>query len=576
MKKRNLMLQTVGCIAVAFLFLVPLCRLVLMSFTQDDGSFSFGNYTALLQEPRTLRAIGNTVIISLAATVLSTVLGVLFAFIVAYLNVRRKKLLELLVLAPFIIPSYVITISWTSALAGNSGMNQLLRLLHLGPVNLYSLGGIIFILGICNIPLVYLTTVNMLRKIPRDLEWAARASGCGQWETLFRINLRQAAPAIIGGSVLAFLSCIDNFSVPAFLGIPASIPVLSTYIYEKAISFGSQSFSMASALSVMLSVVAIAGSLGISAISQKEKQADSIRADFSERIILKDQTRRWVEWIGIGIFAIIDLVPLLTMTAASFQDLYGQSFSVKNFSLQNYQFLFTNSGISSAIGNSLMLSLITCAVCILVGTAAAYQKLRGSGPAVRLLEACASLTYAIPGIVLALAMIFHWSAIPGVYGSIQILMVSYVTRYLILQVKGSSAAMLSIHPSLEEAAHVSGSGNVRMWKRILIPLLFRQTISSSLLIFVSALTEMTLSSILASAGTKTIGLSVFNLQQSGDYNLAYAFSVLIVLLIVCGYTLIQYVCREPVKKGKREKRQNAGLFRQYPFKVSHKMEGSAL
>ena len=176
MKKRNLMLQTVGCVAVAFLFLVPLWRLVLMSFTQHDGSFSFGNYTALLQEPRTLRAIGNTVVISLAATALSTVLGVLFAFVVAYLNIRRKKLLELLVLAPFIIPSYVITISWTSALAGNGEVNRLLRLLHLGPVNLYSLGGIIFILGICNIPLVYLTTVNMLRKIPRDLEWAARAS----------------------------------------------------------------------------------------------------------------------------------------------------------------------------------------------------------------------------------------------------------------------------------------------------------------------------------------------------------------------------------------------------------------
>ena len=87
---------------------------------------------------------------------------------------------------------------------------------------------------------------------------------------------------------------------------------------------------------------------------------------------------------------------------------------------------------------------------------------------------------------------------------------------------------------------------------------------------------MTLSSILASAGTKTIGLSVFNLQQSGDYNLAYAFSVLIVLLIVCGYALVQYVCREPVKKEKREKRRNAGLLRLYPLKASQKMEESVL
>ena len=575
MKHKNRMLQAVGCAVVAFLFLVPLCRLILMSFTQD-GALSLGNYIELLHEPRTFRAIGNTIVIAFGATILSTVLGVVLAFIIAYVNIKRKRLLEVLVLAPFIIPSYVITISWTSALTGGSGINKLLGYLHLGPVNLYSLGGILFVLGICHIPLVYFSTVNMLRKIPRDLEWAARACGCGRWQTLLKINLKQAAPAIIGGSVLAFLACMDNFSVPAFLGIPASIPVLSTYIYEKAISFGSDSFSIASALSVLLSVVAVSGSLGIAAFSKKEKQSESIRADFSERIILNNTARRWVEWGSIAVFAVINFVPLFTMTASSFQELYGQSFSFQNATLENYRFLFTNSGIWNAVTNSLFLSFITCVVCIAVGTAVAYQKVHGGGPAVRLLEACSSLTYAIPGIVLALAMIFHWAIIPGVYGSIQILVVSYITRYLILQIKGSSAAMLSIHPSLEEAAHVSGSGALRLWKRILTPLLFRQTISSALLIFVSSLTEMTLSSILASAGTKTIGLSVFNLQQSGDYNLAYAFSVLIVLLLVCGYALVQVVCREPVKKAPSSKEVMVGRLLSSRSQHPRKMEESVL
>ncbi|MCI1964926.1 MAG: iron ABC transporter permease [Oscillospiraceae bacterium] len=573
MKKRNLIVEAIACAVVIFLFLAPLCRLVLMSFTQGSG-FGAANYAKLFQEPRTLRAIGNTIVIALAATVLSTVLGTLFAFLIAYLNIKRKKLLELLVLAPFIIPSYVITISWTSTFSRNGVMNRLMHLFHLPAVNLYSIGGIIFILGICNIPLVYLTTVNMLRKIPRDLEWAARASGCSRWGTLLRIDLVQAAPAIIGGSVLAFLACIDNFAVPAFLGIPASVPVLSTYIYEKAIGFGPESFALASALSVVLGIVAVSGSLGISSFARKSKKGDSIRADFSERVFLSRRTRRWVEWGGIAVFSVLDLVPLLTMTAASFQNLYGQRFSLKNLSLENYQFLFTNRGVMNAVSNSLFLSLITCAVCILVGTAAAYAKSHGTGPAVRLLESCASLTYAIPGIVLALSMIFHWSVIPGVYGSIRILIIAYVTRYLILQIKGSSAAMLSIHPSLEEAAHVSGSGRIRMWKKILTPLLFRQTISSSLLIFVSSLTEMTLSSILAAAGTKTIGLSVFNFQQSGDYNIAYAFSVLIVILILCGYTLVQFVCREPSKNRDSAHQRSAGALRPHQSELSHKMEGT--
>ncbi|HBC27488.1 MAG TPA: iron ABC transporter permease, partial [Ruminococcaceae bacterium] len=240
MKKRNWFVQAAGCAAVAFVFLLPLFRLALMSVTQNAG-YGFGNYLELFREPRTLRAIGNTVAISVASTALSAVFGVLLAFLVAYLNIKRKRLLELLALVPFILPSYVVTISWTSLLEQNGGANRLLQLLHLPAISLYSLGGIIFVLGLCNVPLVYLTTVDTLRKIPRELEWAARASGCGRWETLWRIDLVQARPAIAGGCVLAFLACVDNFAVPAFLGIPASIPVLSTYIYEKAIGFGPDS-----------------------------------------------------------------------------------------------------------------------------------------------------------------------------------------------------------------------------------------------------------------------------------------------------------------------------------------------
>ena len=549
MKRKGLFFQTAGCVAVVFLFIAPLFRLIFMSLTQSSG-YGLGNYAELLQQSRTLQAILNTIFIALASTGLSAVLGTMFAFLIAYTNIRHKKLLELLVLLPMILPSYVITLSWTSLFSQNGAASRFLQVLHFPTVNLYSLGGILFVLGLCNMPLVYLTAVETLRKIPKELEWAARAAGCGPWETLLRVNLVQASPAIIGGSVLAFLSCMDNFSVPAFLGIPASIPVLSTYIYEKAIGFGPDSFALAAALSVLLSAVAISGSVFMMFFARKIKRFDSIRPDFSDRIFWGDKVRRLVESCCIGLLGILDIVPLATMMISSFQDLYGQGFTLTGLSLKNYQFILTNSGVLHATVNSLFLALITCVACILLGTAAAYRKSRGGGIAVRLLELSSSLTYAIPGIVLALAMIFHWSMVPGVYGSIQILIIAYITRYLIIQIKGSSAAMLSVHPALEEAASVSGCGKVRKWKKLLVPLLFRQTVSSTLLIFVSALTEMTLSSILASAGTETIGLAIFNLQQSGDYNLADSFSVVIVFLILLSYGCIRYACRE--KKTQKE------------------------
>jgi iron(III) transport system permease protein len=168
------------------------------------------------------------------------------------------------------------------------------------------------------------------------------------------------------------------------------------------------------------------------------------------------------------------------------------------------------------------------------------------------IEKSASFTYAIPGIVLALAMIFHWvepipGFRPGIYGTINILIIAYVTRYLIIQIKGSTIAMVTIEPSLEEAALASGIGKLRIWASIIVPLLVKPVLSSTFLIFMLSMTELTLSSMLAAAGTKTIGLTVFNFQQSGDYILSTTMSSIIIMLAFAGY-FVSYITEKICKK----------------------------
>ena len=163
------------------------------------------------------------------------------------------------------------------------------------------------------------------------------------------------------------------------------------------------------------------------------------------------------------------------------------------------------------------------------------------------MEKCASLTYAIPGIVLSLAMIFHWvEPLPGI---IWILVIAYITRYLILQIKESTTALMSVNPELEEAVRACGRGKRALWQQVLLPMLVRPILSGSFLIFVSSLTELTLSSMLASAGTKTIGLTIFNFQQSGDYNLSAAMSAVIVVMVLTGYCLVALKPAEKKKRG---------------------------
>ena len=152
-------------------------------------------------------------------------------------------------------------------------------------------------------------------------------------------------------------------------------------------------------------------------------------------------------------------------------------------------------------------------------------------------------------------MIFHWTIVPGVYGTVKILMIAYATRYVVLQIKGSTTAMLSVEPALEEAGRVFGAGKVTIWRKIMIPVMAKQILSSSFLIFVSSLTELTLSSMLASAGTKTIGLTIFNLQQGGDYSLSAAMSAVIVFIVFFVYSLVALVKKKDEEDAKRPKVQ---------------------
>ncbi len=543
-KGKKYAIHSLCYLLIILVFIAPIVRLFLMSLKSEEG-YSLWNYALLLQEDRTRKAILNTIVIAVGSTAIAAILGSAFAFIIAYTNVRRKRLLELLVLLPFIIPSYIITLSWSSLFSQKGMINQTLSAMGLGKINVYSIAGIILVLGFCNVPIVYMNVIHMLRKIPTDMEWAARTCGYGIGQAMLKINLVQAMPAIISGSILAFLAAIDNFAVPAFLGISSGIPVLSTYIYEKSISFGPNSFSLAATLSVILSVIAVAGTLVEGIFGKKSSGMESIKEDYSVRIPLSSGKRKVLQYGVILFLCIINIVPLISMFTSAFQKNYGVKMTLDQFTTDNFTAILQNKGVLDAIRNSLMLACGCCIICIVIGTAIAYQKVRHPGRMITLVEKSASLTYAIPGIVLALSMIFHWveplpGIRPGIYGTISILMIAYVTRYLILQIKGSATAMLSIHPALEEAAVVSGGSVFAVWGKILIPLLIRPVLSSTFMIFVSALTELTLSSMLAAAGTKTIGLMIFNFQQAGDYNLAAAMSVVIVVLVLTGYFLINH------------------------------------
>lgn len=515
-----------------FVFLFPLFTLFKMGF-EVEGGFGIANFTGIFESLRTLQAIGNTFIIAFGATAISVAVGFLYALIVAYTNIRFKRLVELLVILPYIIPGYVVTLSWTALFAGNSPVNAFLRENGLPVINMYSLGGIILVLGISNAALVYLNIVDILRKVPQEQEWASRIAGYRMKETLRNINFRTVLPAIVSGIILAFLSSIDNFAITATLGSPAGITVLSTYIYEKAIGFGPASFNQAAVLSIILSLIAFGGIALQWWVLRKSVIMEAARPDYEPRILLAKGKRRLVEILSVTTLLLVNIVPLLVMFLSSLQVGYSRSlFDISTMKLDNYRFILETPNMYKGFLTSFGLTVVAILIGILVSVWVMYYKQRHDQRATLPIELGAALTYSTPGIVLALSMIFYWSKVPNVYGTMRVLLIAYMTRYILLLLRGSNTALLGVTIELEEAASVSGSKTFEKWRRIIIPIIKNQIFSSSFLVFTGAFTELTLSSLLAAADAKTVGLTIFNLQTGGDNNIAQAYSVLLTLFIL--------------------------------------------
>ncbi|SDG54425.1 iron(III) transport system permease protein [Facklamia miroungae] len=513
-----------------------------MSFKGETG-FTFDHYSEILIDERTWRVFRNTLIMVFGSTTLASFLGVLFAWLMAYSDIRWKRFIQLWIFLPFIIPSYVSSLAWVQFFGRKGQLENLIKpfIENFQALNLYSMTGIILVMGFTTYPLVYLLTVNAFRQIPREIELAARISGANRWETFVKVTLPMASPGLAGGIFIAFLSSLDNFGIPAFLGSTANITVLTTYIYQQVIGFGPTAFNRAAVLSVLLGGIALIG-VGIQwIVLSKSQRLESQSNDMKPRVVLG--RKRFMVELAIGLFFIgTSVLPLGALIVSPLYQAIGKPLSMENITLKNYAYIFQSTMTKEALFVSLKLAFVTAAIALIVGTLFSYYRVRKFTKITQFMESAITLPYALPGTVFALAMILSWMQPfpgwnPGIYGSIAILYIAYFTRFLNLQVRSSIASFQQLDISIEEASQMSGSNGWVKWKKILLPLIIPTVLGGTTLVFLTALTELTVSSLLYSSQSHTIGVSILSFQQSGYLRYATAFSSIIVILILFGYLL---------------------------------------
>ncbi len=522
---------------VLCLSLAPLGRL-LSEALMPDGHFDPARLARLYGEGVVWRATVNTLQIAAGAALVAVLLGAAMASIVAVTDVPGKAAIVFCFILPLMIPPQVSALAWLQALGPSS---TLLGMFGLAPPPgsphpLFSMSGIILLLGLHNAPLVFLATRASMRAIPADLVDAARSNGAGPLTAMRTVILPLASAGLISGGAIAFVSAAGNFGIQAMLGIPARIPTLITLIFQRLSDYGPSVLADAAAISLGLAVIAICG-LGLQGwlIKRRDLRITGMGAQFGEFRLGRGRTPAAIAcWAGIAVMLFIPLSALLT---AALVRAYGLPLSWETLTLRHFDnALFNHAAIRRAFLTSLSLATMTATVLMVVAIPLGYFLTWRRSLAVRLLSLAAELSYALPGAVIAIAAIlFFLKPLPvigvSLYGTIWIILAAYLANRLLLALRPTVSGFLQIDRALDEAARVAGAGFVRTLKDILLPMVAPCAAAGAILVFLTALAEIQVSILLVSSGARTIGSIVYFLEESASSSLASAVGVLIVVAV---------------------------------------------
>jgi iron(III) transport system permease protein len=524
-------------IAIVLLSLAPSLRLLieaLSDLTQGRQSPLW----QVLNSASTWRALWHSLYTSGLGMLIALVLGSLFAFAITLTNVRGKSWLVFCFMLPMMIPPQVTALSWlqlfgpASPLLKSIGMAPPLG----SPQPLYSAEGIALLLGIQSAPLVFLALRTSLLSLPRELIEAARISGAKQTQVWGHIILPVTRSGLIAGGSMAFISSLGNFGIPAMLGIPAGYFVLPTLIYQRMASFGTGVLAEMAALSLLIGLLALAGVALQQHLMGRSRFGLGGHSGRSHDFTL-GRWRTPVTATLVTILLIILVAPLLALIASSLVPAMGVPLNTETATLNAYAEVVGRQGATwRAVNNSLLLAGSAAVVLMLLSLPLAYrlQRLpeRWRGVVLSAIE----IPYALPGVVLAIACILLFvRPLPiinvALYGTLGLIFVAYLARFLVVCVKPVAASLAQLDPSLEEAAQLAGAGPWRRLGSIILPLVAPALFAGGLLVFLLAVNELTVSALLWSAGNETLGVLIFNLDEGGESVLASAVSVLVVIMV---------------------------------------------
>lgn len=517
----------------------PILYLVVKAFF-PEGTFSLSTFERLYTYEMNWGALTNTLIAAFATMVLGTLLAFPLAWLVGRTNMHGKKFFRSLFVLTYMVPPYVGAMAWLRLLNRNVGtINIVIRAIfnmdtNVGPLNIYTLAGMIWVLTTFYYPYAFITLSRAMEKMDPSLEEAARVSGASPLRTVFTITLPMMTPSLIAGALLVFVCAMSCYGIPSIIGAPGKVHTVTTRIVEY-MGLGAEGINDATGLAVFLMVLAII-ILYLSDVVIARKQYITVSGKSTRPNIVDLGKWRTPMTVLVSLFAcIVILVPFATIIATSFKKNLGKGLlEAGNFTTNHWTRIFSRSDILESLKNSIVFGILTATIGILIACAMAYLLQRTRVKGRKIPDFLITLGSGTPSVVIALGLIMTMTGKFGINlgNTVSIMVIAYLIKYLMMGMRTVVSAMSQIHVSLEESSQISGASWLGTMRRITVPLIFPSIAAGWFLIFIPSFYELSMTALLYSKDTKTIGFQLYEYWTYTSQQQASALAVGILLVII--------------------------------------------
>ncbi len=527
---------------MAYLTLIPLLMLVYGSLKSGPpgtaSELTVRNYFVLFQGWRLAGAFFNSLIFSSGASLLAFAGGLYLAWVTERTNVAWKGMIYSCILVPMIVPGLLTTIGWIMLFGRRAGLLNMIATGYLAfdrPIEIYNMAGMIWVLGTDQIPLAFLLLAAALRSMDPSLEEAAMASGSGIVGTTFRITLPVLLPAILAVWMITFVRAIENFEVPALIGIPAGILVFATEVYLATRNVPTD-FGLASTFGVVyLAITAVGIFLYLRLTAMSERFATITGKGYRPTAFNLGRWRFPIAVLNTLLCFLLFILPVLIVVWSSFLPFYmlPSKSAFASLTLENYKNLWSLPVIHRALWNSFVLGISSSTITMLLTAIIAWILIRTSWRGKGLLDFLAFSPIAVPGLVMGIAILWLYLVVPvPVYGTLWILLIAYVTKYLPYGMRACSTSMLQIKKELEEASETSGATWAHTFARVVLPLLAPGFVAGWIFVITHSFRELSTSVMLYRSGTEVISVVLFELWDAGQYPQLSALGMVLVAILL--------------------------------------------